>query len=141
MLQYRSTHRSSDCDETFTSYCNHAWGGFGNLRNLKTILAWVPGVALHSDLDEILHKCWWNFAHLTFQTRRKSLYSWPSHFPIPISWGTRCSNVIRDDYMCKCYTFINFSLVSFKITTNMRVHLQQDSSSSTFSKQLLDNGN
>ena len=34
-----------------------------------------------------------------------------------------------------------FSLVSFKITTNMRVHLQQDALSATFSKQLLDNGN
>ena len=40
----------------------------------------------------------------------------------------------------KSFSFINFSLVSFKITTNIRVHLQQDVSSVTFSKQLLNNG-
>ena len=54
-VPYRSTFRSSDCDETFTSYCKHSRGGFGNLKNLKTVLAGVPGVALRSDLDEILH--------------------------------------------------------------------------------------
>ena len=46
MLPYRSTHRSSDYDETSKSYCKHARGGFGNLKNLKIVLAGVPGVAL-----------------------------------------------------------------------------------------------
>ena len=40
----------------------------------------------------------------------------------------------------KPYSFV-FSLVSFEITTNIRVHLQQEASSATFSEQLLDNGN
>ena len=46
MLPYRSIHSSSDCDETFTSCCKHPRGGFGNLKNLKIVLAGVPGVAL-----------------------------------------------------------------------------------------------
>ena len=46
---------SSDCDETFTSCCKHACGDSANLENLKIILVGVPGVALHSDHDEILH--------------------------------------------------------------------------------------
>ena len=32
MLLYRSTHRSSDCAETFTSCCKHVRGGVGNLK-------------------------------------------------------------------------------------------------------------
>ena len=44
-----------DCDETFTSCWIHARGGFGNLRKLEIVLAAVSCVALHSDLDEILH--------------------------------------------------------------------------------------
>ena len=51
-VPYRSTHHSSDCDETFRSCCKHACSGFGNL---KIVLAGVFVVALHSDLDEILH--------------------------------------------------------------------------------------
>ena len=38
---YRSIHRSSHCNETFTSYCKHARGDFGNLI---FFLAGVPGV-------------------------------------------------------------------------------------------------
>ena len=45
-VPYRSTHRSSDCDESFTSCYKHSRGGFGNLKNLKIVLAGVPGVAL-----------------------------------------------------------------------------------------------
>ena len=30
---YRSTHRSSDCHETFTSYWKHIRSRFGNLKN------------------------------------------------------------------------------------------------------------
>ena len=41
-VPYRSSHRSSDCDETFTSCCKRARGGFGNLENLKIVLAGVP---------------------------------------------------------------------------------------------------
>ena len=41
-VPYRSTHCSSDCDETFTS-CKHARVGFGNKKN---VLAGVTGVAL-----------------------------------------------------------------------------------------------
>ena len=62
---------SSDCDDTFTSCCTHARGGFGNLRKLKTVLAAVSCVALHSDLDEILH-------------------IWPSKQEINHSRGARC---------------------------------------------------
>ena len=58
---HKSTHRSSDCDETFTSCCKHARDGFEN-KKIKIVLAIVLGVALHSDLDrfctdvdEILH--------------------------------------------------------------------------------------
>ena len=43
---YRGIHRLSDCDETFTSYWKHARDGFGNLKNVKIVLAGVPGVAL-----------------------------------------------------------------------------------------------
>ena len=47
--------RSPDCDETFTS-CKQTRGGFGNFKKkLKIALAGVTGVAVHSDLDEILH--------------------------------------------------------------------------------------
>ena len=45
-VPYRSPHRSSDCDETFTSCCKYSRGCFGNLKNLKIVLARVPGVAL-----------------------------------------------------------------------------------------------
>ena len=45
-VPYRNTHRSSDGDETFTSCCKHARGGYENLKNLKIVLAGVPGVAL-----------------------------------------------------------------------------------------------
>ena len=31
-VPYRSTHRSSDCDETFTSCCKHSRGSFGNKK-------------------------------------------------------------------------------------------------------------
>ena len=31
-----SRHRSSDCDETFTSCCKHAHVGFGNLKNYNS---------------------------------------------------------------------------------------------------------
>ena len=57
MLPYQehTVQRSSNCDETFTSCWIHGRGGFGNLRKLKTVLAAVSCVALHSDLDEILH--------------------------------------------------------------------------------------
>ena len=51
MLLTRSTHHSSDCDETFTSYWKHARAGFLILKILKTVLAGVSGVALHSDCD------------------------------------------------------------------------------------------
>ena len=33
-VPYRSIHRSSDCDGTFTSCCKHARGGSGNINNL-----------------------------------------------------------------------------------------------------------
>ena len=55
MLPYRSTQRSSDCDETFTSCWERARGGFGNKKKLKIVLAGTSGVALHSELDQILH--------------------------------------------------------------------------------------
>ena len=45
-VPYRSPHRSSDCDETFTSCCKHARSGFGNLKNLEIVLVGVPDVAL-----------------------------------------------------------------------------------------------
>ena len=45
-VPYRSTHGSSDCDETFTSCCKHDRGCFQNLKNLKILLAGVPGVPL-----------------------------------------------------------------------------------------------
>ena len=54
-VSYRNTHRSSDCDETFVSCSQHAHVGFGDVKNFKITLAGVPSVALHSDLDEILH--------------------------------------------------------------------------------------
>ena len=44
------------------------------------VLAGVPGVDLHSDFNDVLHKSWWNFARLTFKTRGKSLSTWP--FPL-----------------------------------------------------------
>ena len=65
-------------------------------------------------------------------------------FPIPTIWvpGVLMSlETTTRAIFLKRYSFINFSLVLFKITTNIRVHLQQDASSATFSKQLLDNGN
>ena len=43
---YWSIQRSSDRDETLTSYWKHARGGSGNLKNVKMVLAGVPGVAL-----------------------------------------------------------------------------------------------
>ena len=43
---YKSTRRSSDCDETVRNCCKHARGGFGNLKKLKIVLAGVSGVAL-----------------------------------------------------------------------------------------------
>ena len=43
---YKSTHRSSDCDETFRNCCTHACGGIRNLKNLKIVLGGVSGVAL-----------------------------------------------------------------------------------------------
>ena len=43
-VPYRSPHRSSDCDDTFTSCCKHPRDGFGNLKNLKIVLAGVPDV-------------------------------------------------------------------------------------------------
>ena len=36
-VPYRSPHRSSDCDETLTSYCKHVRGGFRNLENVKIV--------------------------------------------------------------------------------------------------------
>ena len=57
MLPYKSTQRSSDCDETFNSCCKDARGGLRNLKKLKIVLAEVPGVDLHSDIEEILHRC------------------------------------------------------------------------------------
>ena len=45
-VPYRSTHRSSDCNETFTSCCKHDRSGLGNFIKLKIVLAGVPGVAL-----------------------------------------------------------------------------------------------
>ena len=45
-VPYRSIYRSSDCVETFTSYCKDARGGLANLKYLKIVLAGVPGVAL-----------------------------------------------------------------------------------------------
>ena len=65
-VPYRSPHRSSDRDETFTSCCKHPRGGFGNLRNLKFELPGVGllGVALSlksthrpSDCDETFRNC------------------------------------------------------------------------------------
>ena len=56
LFPYRSTHRSSDCDETSISFCKQGRGGFVNLKSLKIVLAGVSGVpGVHSDLDEILH--------------------------------------------------------------------------------------
>ena len=52
-VPYRSTHRSSDYDETFTNCWERARGDFRNKK--KIVLAGVSGVALHSDLYEILH--------------------------------------------------------------------------------------
>ena len=40
MLTYRSTHRSPDCDETFTSCSKHARGGFGSLKKCKNCTSW-----------------------------------------------------------------------------------------------------
>ena len=42
---FRSTHHSSDCNETFTS-CKHARNDFGNIKKLKILLTGVPSVAL-----------------------------------------------------------------------------------------------
>ena len=42
-VPYRTTHPSSDCEETFTSCCKHVLGGFGSLNNIKNVLAGVPG--------------------------------------------------------------------------------------------------
>ena len=42
-VPYRSTHCSSDCDESFTGCCKHARGGFGNF---KIVQAGVLSVAL-----------------------------------------------------------------------------------------------
>ena len=177
---YRSTHGSSDYDQTFTSYCKHVRGGFGNLKVFKIVLAGVPGVCptgAHSvhpiamKLSQIvgnmlavvleiykIKKCtswsiwccptfrsWLNFAHLSFQTREKSLSAWPSLFPITTSWRTRCFNVVRDELhmqlASKVTDLLIFSSVSYKITTTMRVHLQVRYIVATFPKQLLDNGN
>ena len=46
LCPYRSIRHSSDYDVTFKSCCKHARDGFGNLKNLKIVLAGVPGVAL-----------------------------------------------------------------------------------------------
>ena len=43
---YKSKHHSSVCDETFTNSCKYTHGGFGNLKNLKIVLAGVLNVAL-----------------------------------------------------------------------------------------------
>ena len=43
---YKVTHDPFDYDECFTSYSKHTRGGFGNLKNVKIVLAGVPGVAL-----------------------------------------------------------------------------------------------
>ena len=100
------------------------------------MLAGVSGVALHFDLDEILHT-WpskYEESHCLHDHR-----SFPSLLPgVP---GVLLSLETTTRTIClKRYSFINiFFLVSFKITTNMRVHLKQDASSATFSKQLLDN--
>ena len=56
MLPYQeyTVKRSSDGDETLTSCCTHARGGFGNLKIKKIVLAGVPGVALQEHTPFIL---------------------------------------------------------------------------------------
>ena len=48
---YGSTHLSSDYDETFTSYCKHARGGFGNL---KIVLTGVPVHPIAMKLSKVV---------------------------------------------------------------------------------------
>ena len=64
-VPYRSPHRSSDWNETFTSCCKHSRGGFGNLKNLKIVLAGTPvlhfpyrGIHCSSDCDETYTSYW-----------------------------------------------------------------------------------
>ena len=65
VVPYRSPHRSSDCDETSISCCKYSRGGFGNLKNLKIVLAGVPvlhfpyrGIHRSSDRDETFTSYW-----------------------------------------------------------------------------------
>ena len=74
MLTYRSIQQSSDCDETFTGCWKHARGGFGNLRKLKIVLAGVSCVALHFDLDDILH---------TWTSKQEKNHCLHDHPPFP----------------------------------------------------------
>ena len=106
---------------------------FWKFKKLKIVLA---GVALHFDLDEILHTC------PSKQEKSHCLHEHPP-FPslVPGVPGVLMSLETTTRAIClKRYSFINFLLVSFKITTNMHVHLEQDASSATFSEQLLENG-
>ena len=62
-VPYRSPHRSSDCDETFTS-CKHSGDGFGNSKNLKIVLAGVLGVALSLQGHTPFIRSRWDFHKL-----------------------------------------------------------------------------
>ena len=71
MLPYRSTHRLSDCDETFRSCCKHARGGFGNLIYIKiTVCVCVPRIGTHTvhpiamKLSQVVVTCRGGFANL-----------------------------------------------------------------------------
>ena len=63
-VPYRSPHRSSDCDETFTSCCKNSRGSFGNLKKFKIVLAGVPGVAISLQGHTPLIRSRWNFHKL-----------------------------------------------------------------------------
>ena len=105
MLPYRSTHHSSDCNETFTSCCKHARGGFGNVKKFKIVLAGVPGVALHSDLDEILHKCCCKHACSGFGnvTNLKTTVA-----------GVHCAAIhsVLHEILHKCWVILHFSVIN-----------------------------
>ena len=54
---YRSTHRSSDCDETSTSCCKHAHGGFEHLKTNVCLSVPYRSTDLSYDCDETFTSC------------------------------------------------------------------------------------
>ena len=106
MLSYRRIHHSFYCDETLTSCWKRARGDFGNLRKLKIVLAGVSCVALHSDLDDILHT--WP----SKQEKNHCLHDHPT-FPSLLAGvpGVLMSLEMTTHTMClKRSSFINFFL-------------------------------